>query len=77
MTGFSQQDKVLTILAEGWKSRPNLRLCQLIHNAIRDETHQLSLYDYEDDDLVDRLIAYCRLDVASPGCASRDELAGD
>lgn len=70
-------EEILSILSLAWNSKPSLRLCQLIYNAVRDDLSQSSLYDYEDDDLVDRLIVYCRLNVPSPGSESLDELARD
>lgn len=70
-------EEILAILAEAWSTRPHLRLCQLIHNAMRDDPSPLSLYDYENDDLADRLMAYCGLDVTVPEPASRNQLAGE
>lgn len=66
-------EEILAILEQAWSTRPHLRLCQLIHNAMRDDPRQLSLYDYENEDLADGLIDYCGMDETFPGSASRDE----
>lgn len=71
------KEEILAILAQAWNARPHLRLSQLLYNAMRDDPRQLSLYDYEDDDLVDRLVAYCRLDMMSPEPESRDKQVGE
>lgn len=70
-------EEILATLAQAWSTRPHLRLCQLIHNAIRDDLSPLSLYDYENDDLADRLVAYCGMDPTVPETASRNELASE
>jgi uncharacterized protein with von Willebrand factor type A (vWA) domain len=73
MRDSRNNDEILLMLAQAWSARPHLRLCQLIYNAMRDDHRQLSFYDYENGDLAERLIAYCRLDVTVPGSVSRDE----
>lgn len=70
------KEEILAILAQAWNARPHLRLCQLLYNAMRVDPRQLSLYDYENDDLADHLIAYCRLDVACQGSANSGEPVG-
>ena len=70
-------EEILATLAQAWSTRPDWRLCQLINNAIRDDPSPPSLYDYEDDDLADRLIAYCGVDVTAPESARRDELLSE
>ena len=70
-------EEILAILAQAWSTRPHLRLCQLIHNAMRDDPSPLSLYDYENDDLADCLVAYCGMDVRGSETAGRNELAGE
>lgn len=77
MQNSRNNNKILSILEQAWSKRPDLRLCQLIHNAMRDDPRKLSLYDYENGDLAERLIAYCGMNVTFPGSASRDEPAGE
>ena len=49
---------VLIALAQIWKTQPDLRLGQLILNAIREEK---VLYNIEDDDLISKIAEFYRI----------------
>jgi hypothetical protein len=76
MRDSRSNEEIMVTLTQAWSAMPHLRLCQLIHNAMRDDPRQLSLYDYDNEDLAERLIDYCGIDVTFPGSASRDEPLG-
>ena len=49
---------VLIALAQVWKMQPDLRLGQLILNAVNNEK---VLYNIEDDDLINRIAEFYRI----------------